>query len=92
MQLPILLLTLPLLALADKSCSLYPGLSYGNCRSCASTDCSVVHRWEPGTIIGVRCIDPNGQSVNGNTVWDWVPGWGCWVSADITNNGCECKA
>jgi hypothetical protein len=26
-----------------------------------------------------------------NVVWDWVPGWKCWISAHWTNSVCECK-
>jgi len=88
---PFLLTTLTLpLVLADKSCTLYPTLNTANCRAAPTTDSNVVHVWNQGTIIGVSCKDTSGQCVNGNCVWDYVPGWGCWVSATITNTGCEC--
>jgi hypothetical protein len=28
---------------------------------------------------------------NGYKRWDYIPGWGCWVSAKWTNDGCESK-
>jgi hypothetical protein len=42
---------------------------------------------------GVSCYVTDGQPVgaNGYKRWDYIPGWGCWVSAKWTNDGCESK-
>ncbi|PVI00553.1 hypothetical protein DM02DRAFT_671879 [Periconia macrospinosa] len=42
----------------------------------------------PGKTFGARCF-AHGMFVDGNDVWDYVPGWNCWVSATWTNIGCE---
>jgi hypothetical protein len=44
----------------------------------------------PGDNFGVRCWS-HARSVQGNDVWDYVPGWDCWISALWTNVGCESK-
>ncbi|KAH6653663.1 hypothetical protein BKA67DRAFT_692732 [Truncatella angustata] len=42
-----------------------------------------------GDRFSVSCYTDNGASVNGNKRWDYVPGWGCWISAKWTQLGCE---
>jgi len=48
---------------------------------------------EPGMTFGVHCYITNGSPVgsSGYQRWDYIPGWGCWVSAKWTNSGCESK-
>lgn len=45
---------------------------------------------EPNMRFGVNCWT-RGEAVGpqGNTRWDWIPGWGCYVSARWTNRNCE---
>ncbi|KAG9032988.1 hypothetical protein FS837_002581 [Tulasnella sp. UAMH 9824] len=73
----------------DKYCNLHDDVTPpGHCRSCASTSCSIVRDIKGSDRFGVNCW-VNGQRVNNNPRWDWVPGWGCYVSASITNPSCE---
>ncbi|KAH8662918.1 hypothetical protein BGZ60DRAFT_412282 [Tricladium varicosporioides] len=44
----------------------------------------------PGDTFGVRCWS-HGKSINNNDVWDYIPGWDCWISSLWTNVGCESK-
>jgi len=76
-------------ARADKWCTLHSSVNYDvNCRKGAGTGYAIVRKIHPSDRFGVRC-KANGESVEGNKVWDWIPGWGCWVSAHYTNDGCE---
>ncbi|EHL01785.1 hypothetical protein M7I_2136 [Glarea lozoyensis 74030] len=46
---------------------------------------------KPGMTFGVSCYVTDGKPVGTDKYkrWDYVPGWGCWVSAKWTNSGCE---
>ncbi|EPE27576.1 hypothetical protein GLAREA_04367 [Glarea lozoyensis ATCC 20868] len=48
---------------------------------------------KPGMTFGVSCYVTDGKPVGTDKYkrWDYVPGWGCWVSAKWTNSGCESK-
>ncbi|KAH8679115.1 hypothetical protein BGZ60DRAFT_402539 [Tricladium varicosporioides] len=72
----------------DVSCRLKSGIDRGNCRNGPSLEYSVIRYVYPNENIGVNCNkfwDP----ANGNWWWDWVPGWGCWVSRSIVVSGCD---
>ena len=45
-----------------------------------------------GDRFGVRCT-ARGKAFgsNGYKKWDYVPGWGCWIWAGWTQEGCESK-
>jgi hypothetical protein len=45
----------------------------------------------PGMTFGVSCFITDGKPVgrDGYRRWDYVPGWGCWVSAKWTDTECE---
>ncbi|KFY08111.1 hypothetical protein V492_06510 [Pseudogymnoascus sp. VKM F-4246] len=73
-------------ARADKSCKVT--VNNVNCRLGAGTGYKAKYSVDKSYTFGVRC-KANGQSVNGNKVWDWIPGWGCWIAAINTSSGCE---
>lgn len=77
---------------ADKWCTLFSGSDFVNCRAGTSTNTDVVRVIRAGERFGVRCKYPNAQPIFGNKVWDYIPGWGCYVSAHYTNNGCESES
>lgn len=78
-------------ARADKWCRLHPDVDgYVNCRAGTNTNSRIIRQISKSERFGVRC-KRNGESVSGNRVWDWIPGWGCYVSARYTNDGCESK-
>ncbi|TGZ81473.1 hypothetical protein EX30DRAFT_395616 [Ascodesmis nigricans] len=68
---------------ADKTCRVYTGDGNVACRTGAGTGYSVKYRVSASYRFGVRC-KANGSNVMGNRVWDWIPGWGCWISAYYT--------
>ncbi|KAF2005783.1 hypothetical protein P154DRAFT_381873, partial [Amniculicola lignicola CBS 123094] len=80
--------SLTLLSRADKWCNFHPSVSQ-------SQGCDY-DRWNGnrkytvgvGERFGVSCWSV-GKVVSGNNKWDYIPGWGCWISAHWTNNGCE---
>ncbi|KAF8993776.1 hypothetical protein BDQ17DRAFT_1367886 [Cyathus striatus] len=78
----------PLEERADKWCTLWGSSDNVNCRSGTSTSYNVVRIIHNGERFGVRCTR-RGQTISGNDVWDYIPGWGCYVSAHYTNDGCE---
>jgi len=48
---------------------------------------------QPNTRLKISCVT-TGQSVNGDTVWDYAPiddRHGCYISSAWMDNGCECK-
>ncbi|KAL3421208.1 hypothetical protein PVAG01_07653 [Phlyctema vagabunda] len=73
-------------ARADKWCNLgtstAQGCDYDRWGSSRKRTVNVNERF------GVRCWS-NGQNVNGNYKWDYIPGWDCWISARWTNTNCE---
>ncbi|KFY90810.1 hypothetical protein V498_05808 [Pseudogymnoascus sp. VKM F-4517 (FW-2822)] len=71
---------------ADKSCKVT--VNGVNCRRGAGTGYSVKYVIGTSYTFGVRC-KANGENISGNKVWDWIPGWGCWIAAINTNSGCE---
>lgn len=75
----------------DKWCTLYPGVDKVNCRAFISTKDASKRLIRSGERFGVACKLTDGESVKGNRVWDYIPGWDCWVSARFTSNGCESK-
>lgn len=77
---------------ADEWCTLFAGSNNVNCRAGSNTSSSVRRVIHAGERFGVRCKNPRGESVDGNRVWDYIPGWNCWVSARFTNSGCESKS
>lgn len=102
-SLPLLILANPITspkpasleARADKWCTLGATVDYDvHCRKGAGSGYDHV-RWIhpsdpglPGDRFGVRC-KAYGEVINGNRVWDYIPGWNCWVTAHYTNSGCE---
>jgi uncharacterized protein YraI len=77
---------------ADKWCTLHSSVNYDvNCRAGAGTGYRIVRKIHPGERFGVRC-KAYGETISGNRVWDYIPGWSCWVSAHYTNDGCESKS
>lgn len=85
-------------ARADKWCTLGATVDYDvHCRAGAGSGYDH-KRWiiaaDPGLLgdrFGVRC-KAYGEVINGNRVWDYIPGWNCWVSAHYTQSGCESKS
>ncbi|KAK4164668.1 hypothetical protein QBC43DRAFT_288571 [Cladorrhinum sp. PSN259] len=74
---------------ADKWCRLHDSVDPpGHCRTCASTNCRSIKDIKKSDRFGVRCY-MMGDRANNNARWDWVPGWGCYVSASITDPNCE---
>ena len=76
----------------DKGCTLYPGVDNVNCREFISTYHLSKRMIRAGEKFGVACKLTDGEPVNGNRVWDYIPGWDCWVAARFTSNGCESKS
>lgn len=86
------------LEVRDKYCTLGATVDFDvHCRKGAGSGYDHV-RWiraaDPGLPepkpFGVKC-KAYGEVINGNRVWDWIPGWGCWVTAHYTNSGCESR-
>ncbi|KAK4113307.1 hypothetical protein N656DRAFT_797830 [Canariomyces notabilis] len=77
---------LELEARADKTCQVTT--SNVNCRAGAGTGYRVVRLIQPGVGFGVRC-KAKGEWIIDTDIWDWIPGWSCWVTAHYTNYGCE---
>ncbi|KAI5782637.1 hypothetical protein EDC01DRAFT_632356 [Geopyxis carbonaria] len=75
-----------LLALAsaarDKWCYPYTAAGAGavHCRRNPSVNSAVVRIVENSDQFGVRC-KKQAAAVQGNNIWDWVPGWKCWINA-----------
>lgn len=101
---PLTLLSLPLLSLAtpitspeaalealearaDKWCTTNTDIDV-RCRKGAGTGYDHVRWIKPTDRFGVRC-KANGEKIGETKVWDYIPGWGCWVTAYYTNSGCE---
>ena len=101
---PLTLLTLPLLTLstplaspeaalealegrADKWCTTNTSIDV-NCRAGAGSGYDFKRKIKPTDRFGVKC-KANGETVGGTKVWDYIPGWNCWVTAYYTNSGCE---
>ena len=76
----------------DKWCTLYPGVDNVNCREFISTYHLSRRTIRAGEGFGVACRLTDGEPVKGNRVWDYIPGWDCWVSSRFTSNGCESKS
>ncbi|ORY04957.1 hypothetical protein BCR34DRAFT_591046 [Clohesyomyces aquaticus] len=76
----------PRVDFSDKTCSQFTNIAQGCDTDRYNSKRKVTVN--PGQTFGVRCWS-YGQSVQGNTVWDYVPGWDCWISALWTNTGCE---
>ncbi|KAF2398180.1 hypothetical protein EJ06DRAFT_558568 [Trichodelitschia bisporula] len=76
----------------DKYCKVFTGDGNVACRKGAGTGYNVVRRIGANDRFGVNC-KANGEKVGDTKVWDWVPGWGCWVTAYYTRgvdgNSCE---
>ncbi|KAF8242181.1 hypothetical protein K440DRAFT_664928 [Wilcoxina mikolae CBS 423.85] len=63
-----------------------------NCRYGPGTQYDVRTRITSGnTRFGVSC-KRNGQRIHGDPVWDWVPGWGCWVSSYYSRGSPFCES
>jgi hypothetical protein len=74
---------------ADKWCRLKSTVNSDvRCRKGAGTGYDLVRWIHPSDRFGVGC-KANGEIIEGNRVWDYIPGWGCWVTAHYTNDGCE---
>ena len=76
----------------DKWCTLYPGVDNVNCREFFSTYHLSKRVIRAGERFGVACKLDDGEPIKGNRVWDYIPGWDCWVAAHFTSNGCESKS
>lgn len=76
----------------DKWCTLYPGVDNVNCREFISTYHLSRRTIRAGEGFGVACRLTDGEPVKGNRVWDYIPGWNCWVSSRFTSKGCESKS
>ena len=75
----------------DKWCRLHDDVTPpGHCRTHASTTYRSIKDIKRSDRFGVECR-MFGDYANNNNVWDWVPGWGCYVSASITDPDCESK-
>lgn len=74
-------------ARADKWCTTNTSIDV-NCRGGAGSGYSLKRKIKPTDRFGVRC-KANGEEVGGTKVWDYIPGWDCWVTAYYTNSGCE---
>ncbi|KAB5530453.1 hypothetical protein GE09DRAFT_392347 [Coniochaeta sp. 2T2.1] len=73
----------------DKWCRLHDDVTPpGHCRTHASTTYRSIKDIKRSDRFGVECR-MFGDYANNNNVWDWVPGWGCYVSASITDPDCE---
>lgn len=83
---------------ADKWCTLGATVDENvRCRAGAGTGYDF-KRWiiaaDPGLPFdrfGVRC-KAYGEVIFGNRVWDYIPGWNCWVTAHYTDSECESES
>ncbi|KAF2195080.1 hypothetical protein K469DRAFT_545250 [Zopfia rhizophila CBS 207.26] len=72
----------------DKYCNLHPDVTGPQGCDEDRWNGKRVRTVNLGERFGVRCWS-TGKNINGNTKWDYVPGWNCWISARWTNSGCE---
>ncbi|KAK4455344.1 hypothetical protein QBC34DRAFT_389770 [Podospora aff. communis PSN243] len=63
----------------NANCRQGPGEGYGEVK--------VEGKWYISTDkrFGVQCTR-EGSNVKGDTTWDYIPGWNCWVSAYLTRS------
>ena len=74
----------------DKGCTIDGKHDFVNCREGAGSGYKLVRKVYPKDHFGVGC-KAYGQVVEGKIVWDYIPGWKCWMTAAYTNDGCEGK-
>jgi hypothetical protein len=78
----------PVLSARDKYCTNVSGGAQG-CDSDPWNQQRLV-TVNNGDTFGVSCTT-DARVVNGQTTWDYVPGWGCYISAAWTDANCEGK-
>ncbi|KAJ0123776.1 hypothetical protein N8I77_010734 [Diaporthe amygdali] len=80
------------------NCSIINASNTVNCRSCASTDCSVVTTFKAGSTHSFKCaVKGECVTVNGvtNCSWDKADrtlATDCWVNGYYTSSGCTLAA
>ncbi|KAK4446358.1 hypothetical protein QBC34DRAFT_411557 [Podospora aff. communis PSN243] len=93
----LLLSALPLLASANpvtlndraasKTCSIN-SQAVVNCRAGPSRSYSIVRTAQPEQRLGIECIT-DGEPIDAEKAWGYVPSWDCWLSIRWTDLGCK---
>ena len=84
----------PILAARDVFCTLGESVhSHVGCYVGPKATGGKFVRWiEPqGPRFGVKCYKTGETVAGGKNRWDYIPGWGCYVSQKWTNKNCEGK-
>ncbi|KAE8383145.1 hypothetical protein BDV26DRAFT_252202 [Aspergillus bertholletiae] len=56
------------------------GAGSANCRSCPSTDCDILEKFNTGSSQDFTCVWPDGGPVSGNKRWGYNNAHRCFVS------------
>ncbi|KAK1832033.1 hypothetical protein QBC39DRAFT_350005 [Podospora conica] len=59
------------------------------CREGPSRNYASVGSVRPGQSFSVQCMTTDGESIDGESAWGFVPAWDCWLSIRWTDLGCK---
>ncbi|KAK0713637.1 hypothetical protein B0T26DRAFT_753729 [Lasiosphaeria miniovina] len=73
---------------ADKVCSVSGTSSYVNCRAGPGRDYATVRGVQPAQQFSVQCMR-DGEAIDGEKAWGYIPAWHCWLAMRWTDLGCK---
>ncbi|KAK0657930.1 hypothetical protein B0T16DRAFT_386376 [Cercophora newfieldiana] len=59
-----------------------------NCRAGPSRDYSIVRIAQPQQQLSIQCM-LDGEPIDGEKAWGYIPSWDCWLSIRWTDLGCK---